>query len=356
MNGLPGSASWGDTTSGSIAASSDWVRNSLSAVVGFSNNQFFAFPSENYLNWNVGLAGGYTIGDSQLKAAYSHQTFYTLGTTIATTNSQAPVLNQTDSGDLTYTFKFGDLAISPDVNVSAYRFGQAVVLGRTFDQSFLNRNVLAGGADARYSLSDEGSLLAVLRGAVSDFTQPQEGVPSNNSQGIEFLAGIDYQGEGVWRYRLLAGVERRAYQASEYASQTAPVTEAGVIWTPTGLTTVTGNLSREIDDPASADTIGFVVTRASLVVDHELLPNVFLQARVNDAFVQYILSGGQSQNSVGAGAGVTWLLNPNVRLALNYDYTQQSAISGAGSTAQSNPFVTGAFEQHLMMLTLHLSL
>lgn len=356
LNGVPGSGSWGMRTSGAVSASSDWVRNSLAATIGFASNRFFTFPNENFVDWNVGLAGGYTINDSQLQAAYSHQTSHMLGTTIATTSSQAPVLNQTDSGDLTYTFHLGDLAIIPDVNVSAYRFGPAIINGRTFDQSFLNRNVLAGGVDARYSLSEEGSVLVVLRGATSDYVQPVPGQPSNNSYGLQMLAGIDYQGEGVWRYRLLLGMQRQAFQAAQYASQVAPVTEAGVIWTPTGLTTVTGNLSREIEDPTSAGTIGFVATRASLVVDHELMPNVFLQARGSDTYVQYLLSGGDTQNNASVGAGATWLLNRNMRLALNYDFTWQTAIAGVAGVAQSNPLVTGAFTQHLVMLTLHLNL
>lgn len=360
LNGTtPSVGSWGESTSAAISANSNWVRDALNFTAGVSDNQFFELPGDNFVNWNVGLSGGYTINDSLLRASYAHQTFYTLGTTIATTVSQAPVENQIDTGDLTYTFNFGNLAIIPDLNVSAYSFGPALVNGRLLDQSFLNRNVVAGGVDGRYSLSDEGSILVVARGVVSDYTAPQPGQPSNNSDGFEFLGGLDYQGEGVWRYRLLVGAEKIMFQAFQYASQTAPIAEASVIWTPTGLTTVTASLSREIEDPTAADTIAFLSTGGSLVLDHELMPNVFLEARGSDTYVQYLDSGGQGQNAFSAGAGATWLLSRNFRLMLNYDFIKQTGLSGVATTgpiSAANPLVNGAFVQHLVMLTLHVSL
>ena len=282
------------------------------------------------------------------------RTSYTLGTSIGAIDSQTPAESQTDSGNLTYTFDVGDLAITPDVNLSAYRFGPANVLGRPLSQSFLDRDVLGGGVNGRYSLSEEGSLLVVLRGVASDYIHPQPGQPSNNSDSFLLLGGVDYQGEGVWRYRLLVGVEVREFQAAQYATRTAPVTEASVIWTPTGLTTLTGILSREIEDPASAGTSGAVFTRASLVADHELMPNVFLQARGSATYVQYLQGGEQINYSVGGG--VTWLLNRYARLGLNYDFTQQSGSNSSATPLNPSTLTTGAFVQNLVALTLHLGL
>jgi Putative beta-barrel porin 2 len=124
FNGTPNSATWGSTTAANVSAFSDWTRNSLGATLGVSHNQLFSFPlpricsvrlpekaqrcpafgilkwathcwrlrgaklclqandlevsikidaalfNENYTDWNVGIAGGYTIDENQLRAAF----------------------------------------------------------------------------------------------------------------------------------------------------------------------------------------------------------------------------------------------------------------------------------------------
>ena len=117
------------------------------------------------------------------------------------------------------------------------------------EQSSLNRNVIAGGLTKRYSMSDVGGLLVVLRGVASRFPETTAGQPSNNSNSVLLLGGFDYQAEGPLRYRFLAGVESRSFASPLFPTHTAPILEGGVIWTPTGLTTVTGSLSRAIEDP-----------------------------------------------------------------------------------------------------------
>ena len=313
VTGTAGSGSWGERTSASVSATSDWERNRLGGTIGVSNNQFLALPNDAYTDWNVGIGGGYTINDSLLEAAYSHQLYHQVGVVIGATTSQTPVRDQTDTAHSDYTFNFGPYSITPDVSVSDYRYGTATVQGVQQNQNYLNRNVVAGGVTARYSRSDEGGLLLVLRGVNSTYTTPQFGQPSNNSNSAEVLAGLDYQGESVWRYRFLVGVEARSFQAAQYPTRVAPLVEASAIWTPTGLTTVTGTLSRDIEDPQSAGTNGYVLTQARLVVDHELMFNVFLQGRGGIQYAEYLQTGGGTQTSFNVGAGATWLISPRIR-------------------------------------------
>ena len=229
-----GSGSWGSDTAGSIEGESDWNRNSLNGSVGFDHNQFFALPNENYTNWNVGIGGGYTIGDSQLLATYAHSSFNQLGTTIGMQRSAAPSLDTTDTGELGYTFNFGRFAVTPTLDASAYRFGDITSGGTQASQSYLDRNVIAGGVVTRYALTGGTGLLFVARGTGSDYINPQAGQPSNNSTSALVLAGIDYQAESLWRYSLLVGVEHTDFAAGQYGTYTAPIVSADVVYSPTG--------------------------------------------------------------------------------------------------------------------------
>jgi hypothetical protein len=351
--GISGSGTWGSSTSASVSAGSLWSRNSLGLSLGVDTFRYFSLPTLNHTNWNIGLGGGYTIGDSQLVLAYSHQSYAQLGTSIGTVQTQTPILDQTDSAQASYTFNFSRFSVTPDVSVTAYRFGTATVLGVPLNQQYLDRNVLAGGVTTRYAMSDEGGLLVVVRGIDSTYINQQPGVPTNDSRNFLLLGGIDYQAKGVWRYRLLAGVEMSTFAASQYTSSTSPTIQASVIWTPIGTVTVSGSLTRSVQAPQSEGTNGFVLTSANLVTDYEFRRNILFQARGGVQYAQYLQGGAQTNFTVGAG--VSWLLNRNLRLSLDYDTTEQSGSTKFSTPINPNTLVSGQYSQSLLALTLHVA-
>jgi hypothetical protein len=354
FNGTPNSATWGSTTAASVSALSDWTRDSLGATFGVSHTQLFSFPNENYTDWNVGIAGGYTIDENQLRAAYYHNSYHQLGTTLGSVQSATPIAGQTDTADLNYTFTFGRLNVTPDISVSAYRYGTATVADNvTQNLNFLDRNVLAGGVVTRYSLSDEGGILVVARAITSQYTNTQRGQPSNNSNSFLLLGGLDYQSKSVWRYRLLVGVEVREFQSPVFPTHTAPIAEGQLIWQPTELTTVTGSLSRLIEDPQSAGTNGYVLTTARVAVDHELRRDIILHGGLGAQYAQFLQ--GSAQTNFTADVGAAWLINRNMRLSLGYAFTKQIGTSGT-TTINPASVTSAAFSQNVVALALHLAI
>lgn len=352
--GISGSGTWGSSTSASVSAGSLWTRNSLGLSLGVDTFRYFSLPTLNHTNWNIGVGGGYTIGDSQLVLAYSHQSYAQLGTSIGTVQTQTPILDTTDSAQLSYTFNFSRFSVTPDISASMYRFGTATVLGVPLNQQYLDRNALAAGVTTRYAMSDEGGLLLVVRGIDSTYINPQPGVPSNDSRNFLLLTGLDYQAKGVWRYRLLAGVEMSTFSAAQYTTNTSPTVQASVIWTPTGTITLTGSLTRSVQAPQSAGTNGFVLTSANLVGDYEFRRNILVQARGGLQYAQYLQGGAQTNFTVGAG--VSWLLNRNLRLSLDYDTTEQTGTTNFSTPLNPNTLISGHYNQSLLALTLHVAL
>jgi hypothetical protein len=395
--GIGGPGSWESVTSAALSGGSLWSRNGIGFSLGADHYQYFALPGLDHTDWNVGLVGGYTIGDSQLVLAYSHQAYYELGasltsnrtitpilgqntvvapvtTGLQTTSSQqaaqastyqpvttlgavsttTPLLDQTDTAQLNYTFNFGRISITPDVSASAYRFGSATVLGTPLNQDYLDRNALAGGVTSRYAFSDVSGAVLVLRAIDNQYTNPQAGVPSNDSRNYIMLGGIDFQPRGVIRYRLMAGVEVSAFSAPQYPTVGSPIVEGSVIWTPTGLTTVTGSIYRLVQAPQSEGTAGFVLSSARLVVDHELRRNILLQARGSAQLADYFQGG--TQTNFTYGAGISWLLNRYVRLSLDYDAIRQSGTTSFSTPSNPNTVTLGAYNDNLAALTLHFGL
>ena len=151
-------------------------------------------------------------------------------------------------------------------------------------------------------------------------------------------------------YRLLAGGEYRQYQSSIYGSHAAPVLQADVICTPTGLTTLTGTVRREIEDPQSELTAGYNYTTVALVVDHELKRNVLLQGRGSFQQAEYLNNGGSAQVYTG-GAGVNWLLNRRLRLSADADFSRQNSSNGSATLSTTNLTDIGALPTSQQLAT-----
>jgi len=196
-----------------------------------------------------------------------------------------------------------------------------------------------------------------VQGLDNSFTNQLASQPSNDSTGVLALGGIDYKAEGPWTYRLLVGAERRDFSASQYASHTAPILAGSVIWTPTGLTTVTGLVSRTIEAPNAEGNSGFTYSDASVVVDHELYRNILLQGRVGFQYLQY-LQGGGSQTSYSFGASANWLINRTVRLSLDYNFNQLTGSQASTFNGVPNITTTGSttFTRDIALLSLHFAL
>ena len=120
---------------------------------------------------------------------------------------------------------------------------------------------------------------------------------------------------------MLIGLAR--FAAGQYGSRTAPIVEGSIIWTPSRMLTLTGTVTRSIEEPQSEGTDGYIYTQARLVADYELRRNILLQGRLGLQEADF-LQGGGNYTYVSAGAGATWLLNRHVRISLNYDFVSQS--------------------------------
>lgn len=356
--GLPNSpGSWFLQTAPSITLNSNWSRDRLGAAFTLEDGRYFDAPSQNYTDWTAMIGGGHMIGRHEAILAYSHLSLHEDPSQIGSALSSTPIPYQVDDLRGEYTFERGRFSFIPRLDIQHYQFGDATVFGTSVSESSQNRVVLTGGVETRYALSDQRSLVFVIQGIDSSYTDTPPGQPTNSSESLLALTGLDYQASGVWRYRVLLGVERRMFAASRFSTHTAPIAEASVIWTPTGLTTVTGLLSRTIEDPAAAGTGSYTYTRARLVVDHEYRRNVLLQGRVGFESAEY-LSGGGTQTNFLVGAGVKWLLNRNVRLSLDYTYTDQRGAGSATGTARTPAFATlqGSFVRNLVLFSMRIAL
>lgn len=351
-----GSGSWLFAASPSVAFASDWATDRLGGLLALNDLAYLSQPSQNQLNGTAALGGGIAAGRGELALAYSHRWLHETGTQVGALPSLIPIPYQIDDMRGDQTIPLGRLTLSPSLAYSLVRFGDGDLGRGRVSQTYRDRDVLQAGLAVRYSQAPLRDVVAAVRAIKATYVAIPAGQPNPGSQSLLALAGIDDLAEGAIRYRLLAGYEVRAFDSARFKQHAAPIIDAGVIWSPTGLTNVGVQISRTIEDPAAEGTSGYVYTNASLTVDHEYRRNVLLQGRVSLQIADFLQSGAV-QTSVSAGGGVTYLLNRNARLSANYDMTSQTnSLSGplkGGAGVIRHP---GAFRQSVGTLALHLSM
>ncbi len=342
--GSPGS--WGLATTAALGVASDWGRDRLGGLVRVLDTRLLDTPRQDRTDATVAAGGARSIGRGELAVAYAHQALHQTATEIGSVASETPVAFRLDDARVALATPFGRVTLTTDAAFDAYRFDAATQAGRSVSQRYRDRDTLGGGVTLRYALAEQRGLLLVARATRSDYVATPAGQAGPDSTGGLLLAGLDYLDGALFRYQLLVGVETRAFDAPRFKTHGAAVVRAGVVWTPTGLTTLAATLSRSIEDPSAEGSAGYTYSRARLVVDHEYLRNVLLQARAGVQVAEYLQGG--TQTSAALGAGVTWLLDRRLRIAFDVDVSDRG---GAGT-----PGGSGGYAREIALLTVHFGL
>jgi hypothetical protein len=99
------------------------------------------------------------------------------------------------------------------------------------------------------------------------------------------------------------------------------------------MTTVTGTLTRSIEDAAQEGVAGYTYTAAALTLDHEYDCDTLLQATGGLQQADFLQGGGR-QTALLLGLGVTWLIDRQVRISATYGFNDQQS----GGVGTSGPF------------------
>ena len=350
---VPAQGSLLEQTSATLAFTSDWARNSFGGTFNVTNLQVPSVPNQTQTTWSGALGGTYQIGNDVLTLAASHMNAFIepYGIDVVSFNRpgvlySAPIPYSVNDVRASYTANFGRISLTPAFDFSNVTFGGSALYGLNGftppgpvngfvdgvpqNESFLDHNTYEGSLTARYEYAPLRDFLMVVREDNVQYVPSDAALYGANRSGnaADFLVGLDYTANGVWRYRVLAGYEVRQYQ--NYATHSSPVFEGNVIWQPTELTTVTLKGLRTIEDAVDLNVAGFDYTSGRLQLDHELRRNILVTVYGSIQNASYINTGGGNETFFGAGAGVTYLINRNVHLALTYDWVDHNGINGFG--------------------------
>ncbi len=318
-------------TNAQVVASMELPITSFRLSANVDNVIYTALPSQSYTNWGFTAGAEHQFGLDDLTANYSHQLVSILPSGLNSANIQQPIAMSLDDGVLAYRVHLGTGFITPSVEVDRYSFEDVPIAGTNLTQSVNNRIVVSPSVTFGYEFATRRTAVLVIRDSDASYTESAPGLTNRDYNDFAVLGGLDYDTDAVLRFRALAGYERRTFSSNQFQTIQAPIFEATAIWTPTGLTTVTGTVARRIEAALDNTTTGYTETYGQLRVDHELLPNVVLYAGGGYYFDQYQSIGNQSL--VSAGVGANWLLNREMQLGAGYTFVARTTGSGSAVSA-----------------------
>ncbi len=336
-------------TDARVAAKYEDSQSTAGARLSVDDVRYLSKSAQSFTNWQAGLGGTYLVGRDTLSLGYDHFNLSQTPRDLDVPQLDQPLAYRLDLLRASYKAVFSRLFVQPGIALAAYSYDNGTVGGKPYLQSSRNRLVATPSVTVGYELSPRRNLVFVVRDAVASYDNRRIFGAKPDFNDLSVLAGIDYDADGIWRFRLLGGYETRDFSSRQYKTIAAPIAEAAVIWSPTGLTTVTASATRHIQDSADDTTIGFTETALGLRVDHELLRNVLLQAHVRYAVDEYSHNQG-TESLVRFGAGATWLLNRNLQLETSAEHSTRTS-GGAVRASGLN-----GYDGTIVLVTLRLAL
>lgn len=350
-NALPGPnrrGSWEVVTAPTLAVESGWTSDAFGAVISGRDTRFVSLPSQDRTDGTVSVGGRIDIGGDKLTLAAAHVAAHEDRGELDTIASDQPIAFQLDDVRASYEMVDGRWSITPSVQATNWTYDGTTVMDVPTSQAYRDRLVLQGGVTVHYELAPLRSVVFVIRAVGQDYTHTPAGQASPNSNSYQVLAGLDYADDPVWRWRMLVGGEVRQFASPLYPRQNTLIAEAGVGWSPSGLTTVSATIARDTEDAEQEGVSGLVYSTARLTIDHEYLRDLLFKASV--ALLRADFFQGGHQTGTTAELGMTWVINRNARLSVTYDQ-----VDMRGSSIPANTMVTG-YSQGLGLMTIRFTI
>lgn len=308
---------------GTASVTPTWQRHALLLDADVQDYRYFSVSSQDYTNWGAGVSGRYEIERAwRVFGGYRHNVIHELQDDPNAEGADVPIKYTRDMFRLGTRYGFNRVYVQPFGALMSYRYDDAEFSRQPVSQAYRDRDVWFGRFEVGYEFSPLRTAFVATNIYRANYVNtPAPGVPKFDNVTYELVAGIDYDSDGIWNYRVSAGVRRRDYDSAERSSVTGLALDALAVWRATPMTTVTGTASTSIEE-GSTTSEGYRDNIAMLQVDHEYLRNVLLQARGRVRHIDYLEQDRDSVTLTG-GIGVNYLVNRTLRLGASYEYTQR---------------------------------
>ena len=306
-----------------------WGRHFMAIRADASIGRYSDNNNENYEDFSVGFDGLMEINNAQsLSGGYTYSHEHENRFSADDVAGAEPTELDRNTLIANYQHRFNRIIVDLGGEYQTLDFDDVRSSnGNVIDNDDRDRNRREGSLKVGYEYLPEYT--AYVRTSINsiDYDDEIDGNGFNrDSDGYTFSVGTDLDLSGVLFGNLFVGYEKQKYDDRLLNNTKGVSGGASLTWLPSQMTTVSGSLTRSIEETTLNAASGVFSTSANLVVDHELLRNFLLQARLNVSENNF--EGiSRKDTDFGSGIGARYMLNRHFHLLLDYDYLQRNSDS-----------------------------
>jgi hypothetical protein len=317
-----------------LSLQSDWARHALNLSGGIESGLHADNQNQNYVDGDANVDGRLDITRNAWLAGgigYAHK--HELPTDV--NYNQVDAINDFDvyDGYVRYNQRFGRFRTIIDGDAKRNEYYNQ---GDDQDNNIKDELLYGAGARLGYEVLPGYEAFGRVSGNRSNFDT--DGGGYNDSYGAQAVFGVGLDLGGVLFGDLFVGYLTQDFDSSGVNDVDAPTFGASLTWNATTLTTVTANINRTVLATNESGADSYIYTAGTLGVDHELLRNLLLSAKVLVANNDFEGSG-RNDYVFGGGVGARYMMNRNLYATLGYDYLSRSADKaqqGGGQAASQS--------------------
>ncbi|MDB5438893.1 MAG: hypothetical protein JWM33_1320 [Caulobacteraceae bacterium] len=318
----------------SIQARSNWSRNAFNLFANADLAGYARTSSQDAISGSLGFNARRDVrgGDALQFGASIARLVEDRTAAGATPGLSDPILY--DRADLYggMVWTFNRLRLLAKADYDGKRFDNGSAGGVPVRLDFRDLDTGEATLRSEYAISPAISTFASITGNLRSPARTVPGIPDRDSRGYEANIGLNFQSGGLWRGEIGAGYLRQDFKNPAYVDSNGLSVHAHVDYFPTQLTTVTFEAARGVNDSGIALAGGYVFTRGSAEIDHELLRNLILTGRVAHEDDDYI-GLARTDRTWTSTLSANYLMNRAVMLNLSYRFYDRSS-SGVASGRQ----------------------
>ncbi|MCX7085227.1 MAG: outer membrane beta-barrel protein [Methylococcales bacterium] len=329
-----------------IALQSDWNRHSLGFKFDADIAQYVTLPDQtNYNDFHTLLKSKLdVVRDSYFDGTIAYNSIHENRFSPDQTLGKGPTLYDNAFVDAFYTHKFNRISLNTGINATDFSYQDVPTDGgEPLKMSSRNHREYLPSVRVGYEIQPgyEAFVKFLYKQAQYDtkvFTNGLGTAYDRNSTGYNFLGGMAFDLTDLLSADISFGYLQRSYVDPQLKNISGINGFINLKWRPTMLTTISGKLSRDINETTQSGVSGVLATGFGLDIDHELLRNVHLMAGgsfSNNGYQGYVVGSSNQKNRVdnmlSFNVGAKYMLNRYFSSDISYNYQNRDTnYKGSG--------------------------
>lgn len=306
---------------------SNWNRHQLNATARARFLEHSDWTTESRTDYGVAANGRLDVNrQTEVRGRIGYERLTEPRSAIeAFQNINEPIEYSRENYEVGASKEFNRLRINGTAEWNRYQFEDAQRGAVVVPQDYRDRTTrtLTGRVD--YAVSPDTFLFLHAAANQREYETASPVFGNRDSEGYDVAVGGDFDLTNLVRGHLRVGyVEQNFDDESRFGSFSGVSVAGDVDYFLTQLTTVTFRAGRNFQDSGLVNSAGYASTTAGVEVDHELLRNVILNARLD--YEQAEHEGiDRSDDRLNFSIGGTYLLNRALGLTASYSHFNQES-------------------------------